>query len=98
MIGAVRETSPAMRAMMLELPGLEEGDDSRLAVRADHDLALDGNISSGVLCVARVEGVLDPDHLALATGNCIGGRCRWCRLAGAKQRGDSQYSKEDEGF
>lgn len=87
-----------MRAMVLELAGLKEGNDRRFTIGADHDLALDGNGGPGVLCIAGVKRLLDPDHLALVTGNGVGGRCRGCRLAGAKQRGDPQHSKEDEGF
>ncbi len=74
MIGAVREVAAAMRARVLEFTRLEEGDDCRLAVGADHDLAIDGDVGTGVLCIARVVGTLDPDHLAFAAGDGGGGR------------------------
>ena len=95
-IGAVREGAPAMCARVLEFARLEEGDDRRLAVGADHDLALDGDVGTRVLRIARVVGMLDPDHLAFVAGDGVGGRCRRCRLTCGNQGRDGQGSGEEE--
>ena len=96
MIGAVHEGAAAMCARVLEFTRLEEGDDRRLTVGADHELAFDGNIGAGVLRIARVVGMLDPDHLAFVAGDGVGRRCRRSRLAGGDQGRDAQDSGEEE--
>ena len=97
-ISAVVERAPAMRAMVLELTGLEEGDDRRLAVGTDHHLALDRDVGTGVLRIARVIEMLDPDDLAFAAGNGVRRWRGWGHLAGAQQCRDSEGSKEEQGL
>ncbi len=96
MIGAVGEGAAAMRAVVLELPRLEEGDHRGLAVGADHDLSFNGYVGTRVLCIARVVGMLNPDHLAFIAGDGAGQRCRRCRLTGVHQSRDAQGSREEE--
>lgn len=83
MVSAVRQGTPAMRAVVLELPRLEEGDDCRLTVGTDHDLALDRDVGGRVLRIAGIIGVLYPDHFTHVAGNCVGGMQRWLGLASA---------------
>jgi len=97
-VGAVREGASAMRATVLELAGLEEGDDSRFAIGALHDLTFHWDVNPRVLCIARVIGVLHPDHFTFVAGDGIGRGCRRSRLTGAQQGCDSQSSEKKQGF